>query len=197
MFQRVLLAVVLVSSSLAGCAATSDAVEPPDEGRFVTVWWTCGFMPEGAICPHWQLDADGTLIAFEGVQEPGDGSIHAKEGALYNVTTEEVRSILRTFDLYDGDTNYTVDLAYRGHATDDEIDRLLVPAAGFYGTQAHYDDPTIADAGTLNLVVESQRGTHTSSAYTGDGDEAFDRMREAFWGVRDAVEDRLGVQDQR
>lgn len=197
MLRGVLLAAILASSSLAGCAATPDAVEPPDEGRFVTVWWTCGFTLEGTICPHWQLEADGTLVAFEGYQERGDGSIHAKDGALYNVTTEDVRSILRTFDLYDTKTNYTVDLAYRGHATDDEIESLLVPAAGFYETQPHYDDPTVADAGTLNIVVEGQRGTHASSAYTGDGDEAFDDMREAVWGVRDAVEDRLGVQHQR
>lgn len=197
MLRGVLLAGILVSSTLAGCAAVPDAVEPPGQGRFVTVWWTCGFVPEGTICPHWQLDADGTLVAFEGSQEEGDGSVHAKDGALHNVTTEDIRSILRTFDLYDSKNNYTVDLAYRGHATDDQIDRLLVPAAGFYGTQPHYDDPTVADAGTLNIVVESQRGTHTSSAYTGDGDEAFDRMREAFWDVRDAVEDRLGVPGQR
>lgn len=197
MFRRILLALVLVSSSLAGCAAAPDAVGPPEEGRFVAVWWTCGFTLEGTICPHWQLDADGTLVAFEGSQERGDGSIHAQQGALYNVTTEDVRSMLRTFDLYDTDTNYTVELAYRGHATDDEIDRLLVPAADFYKTQRHYDDSTVADAGTLNIVVESQRGTHVSSAYTGDGDVTFDNMREAVWGVRDAVEERLGVPGQR
>lgn len=192
----VLVAAAMLAPAMAGCVTGPEPVQPPDEGRFATVWWTCGFVARGTICPHWQLDADGTLVAFEGHrEEDGDGSIHAPDGSLYNVSRGEVRSILETFDLYDADTNYTVDLAYRGHATRAEIASLLTPAGGFYGTDRHYDDPTIADAGTLNVVVESKRGVHASSAYTGDGDDDFDRMREAFWSVRDAVENRLGVSD--
>lgn len=188
---------VATAGLAAGCLADQPEVTPPDSGPFVTVWWTCGFVPHGTICTHWQLDADGTLVAFEGNWSEGDGSIHADEGALYNVTRHEVRSILDTVDLYNASRNYTAYLAYRGHATEAEIGTLLAPAYTFYETQRHYDDPTIADAGTLNIEVTSDRGTHVSSAYTGDGADAFDEIREAFWSVRDAVEQRLGVPSQR
>ncbi len=199
MRTRVAVVGLLVATAglTAGCLGDQPEVAPPDSGPFVTVWWTCGFVPRGTICTHWQLDADGTLVAFEGNWSEGDGSIHAGEDALHNVTQDEVRSILDTFDLYNASRNYTAHLAYRGHATDAEVDTLLAPAHAFYDTQRRYDDPTIADAGTLNIEVTSDRGTHVSSAYTGDGDDAFDAMREAFWSVRDAVEERLGVPGQR
>lgn len=178
---------------LAGCTGGPQGVQPPDEGRFVTASWACGYVPPRTICTHWQLDADGTFVAFEGSWSKGNGSVNATQGALHNVTRDGVRDILRTFHLYNASRNYTVDRAYRGHATDAEIATLLVPAAGFYGTKDSYVDPTIADAGTLQIVVESDRGVHRSSAYAGDGDEAFNTMRDAFWEVRDAVEQRLGV----
>lgn len=189
---------LVLAVALAGCASAPPTVEPPDHGRFETVSWTCGFVPYRTICTHWQLDADGSFIAFEGAWSKGNGSINATGGSMHNVTPDGVREILRTFDLYNASRNYTVDLAYRGHAIDAEIGSLQTPAARFYETQRHYEDATVADAGTLNILVESQRGLHRSSAYTGEGDAAFNTMREAFWDVRDAVADRVGVpQDRR
>jgi len=176
---------------LAGCASPAPVALGDD--AFILYHWQCGFAPAEWICEYTFIQPDGTLVSFQGEATSGEGRV-TFEGAHPGLDAAHARAWLQKAGIWTTAKDYRLRDAFAGTATPPEMLELRTAAAGFETTKAPYNnEPGLADGGTLQITVTTESWTHTSSAYVGKGDPAYDEVRDAVEAVRDAAALRAGA----
>jgi hypothetical protein len=201
--HRLALALALLAAPLAGCVGS--VVDPA----------VCRSGPgpsflEGAVHrsfhPHpdgYVLDRNGTLAFVHLQGETGTGEERAEPGlhvpaeALHNVTGDRVREIVDRLRLAEDrdERRYNVTEAYAAElptSTVDDLCQFVVANRDEIAGEHPHD--SCMDGATRSVRISTTQGVWSGSAYCGgEGEDAFDELRERLEAMLETARGRAGV----
>jgi hypothetical protein len=173
-----------------GQAKAFDDCQPVSTPFVISANYHGGYTPPDLLRSRWTLDADGALVFYQGTHQPGSGRVTAAPGALDNVTTSVVTTRMQQAGDWSAHRDYTIERAYMATGSTAHLERICTLILNeFYDTEARYNKhPDLADGATLRIAVDTSLGRHASEAYSADGSDAYNAVRDALYELDGQVE---------
>ena len=141
--------------------------------------------PDRAVQDYF-LDRGGQLYYFQGGYEgeSGSGEVDTSDARLHFIEADDVKPQMQRAGFYQPTKDFRLSVAWK--VPMDGADFRLVcdkAGAGFYRLEGEYDDPRVADCGWTDINANTQRGDKTVRAWCEAGPEAFDALKDSFFGA--------------